>query len=101
MFQGERASCCFCTANRVIVVLSVKYDWKLSMSLCDLWNLGPVFFNTSSGVRSNALFSSDRNIFSCLRNITLLSFNRNIFVSRLSNIAQLSSSRNIFFTSAQ
>lgn len=43
MFQGERALYCSCTADRVLVVWSVKYDWKKSISLCDLWNLLAMF----------------------------------------------------------
>jgi hypothetical protein len=58
MFQGERASCYSRTADRVFVFLSVKYDWRINMSLCDLWKLCAMFFNTSSGLHNNALLSS-------------------------------------------
>jgi hypothetical protein len=57
MFQGEPALCYSCMADRAFGVLSVKYDWKQSVSLNDLRNLWSVsLVNTSSYLQNIALF---------------------------------------------
>jgi len=101
MFQGERASCYSCTADRVFVVLSVKYDWKISMSLCDLWNLWARFFLTLRQVCATIHCSVPLTVLFHVCAIFYCSVQIAIFFLCLRNIALFSSNRKYFFISAQ